>query len=902
MQFLIFSRRAVRVVAIGLLALLAAGLTQAAALSERSPVRMGLWWDPLRTGSGVELFAAGDAQVLVWYTYREDGRPIWYTAAGHFDAQGTWSAPLMQQRWKAGAPGEPVAVGTVKMQRLHFESISFEWTLGDAAGTQSLRPFPVSGVVPEIDHSGAFYDPKKSGYGLSLTEQGSALIAGLYFYDADGEPTWRVGDNSALGGDLTMRGFRGACPGCAPRASELFDEGSLRLELFEEHRIEAHYRPAATALWPLDGELRQLSTPASLRPADRQLAHFDDEATLRAYIDDALQIVNPPSPIIDFSPPPQSVTYSTTNVQETGVDEADLLKTDGQLVYAVARGSSGALAPRVRVAEVGDAGRMLNVLPELMLESDAQYIAHAGLYVTDADLIALHGSSPSNYGGASLWLEHWAWTDGDLSVTLFDRGNPRAPSKRWQAQLDAHLVASRRIDDTLYLVVRKTSYVEGVQYGATDPAVVQANRALIAATPTAELLPRIRVGDGDYRPLVDADDVWLPVGGALPASPEFITVVAIDLDAPDDYRTLAVAGSVAAVYVSDDRMYLATTRAQPRVDPILGYSLDGFAVTDIHEIALGDSGPTVAATGTVEGYLDREPDRAVFRFSESDGRLRVVTVGDHWGPFGHNRLTVLEPSSVTPGLLRTLSYLPNRERPAPIGKPNEQLYATRFVSERLYAVTFQRVDPLYVIDLSEPEDPFIAGEVELPGFSDYLHPVGDDLLVGIGLDAALENSSWGTFTFFRGLQFSLFDVTDASRPVVLQQEFLGKRGSATALSYSHHALSALPIAGGLRLAVPVRVHAPVSASDPPLAPEYSYPWSWSGLQRIDVVGSTPQDARLVLQSPIKTHQRTSTIDYLHADDAVHAARSVQFERGLLYVEHGRFWLADENGTLVQGPR
>jgi uncharacterized secreted protein with C-terminal beta-propeller domain len=111
----------------------------------------------------------------------------------------------------------------------------------------------------------------------------------------------------------------------------------------------------------------------------------------------------------------------------------------------------------------------------------------------------------------------------------------------------------------------------------------------------------------------------------------------------------------------------------------------------------------------------------------------------------------------------------------------EQIYAVRFIGDIGYVVTFRQVDPLYIVDLSDPADPRVAGELKIPGYSAYLHPVGDGLLLGIGQDA----DSSGRTT---GLQASLFDVSDPANPVRIDSEGFGT-GATSEVEYDHHAFS-----------------------------------------------------------------------------------------------------------------
>lgn len=879
--------------------------------SERTPIRLGLWWDPAHDGSGFEFFRVGDQVALVWYTYRQDGTPVWYQASGRFDEQDTWNAPLFKQRWEANALATPTTVGQLTLTRVNAEELDLSWQLHGREGMQKLQPFPLSGVVPEVDHSGAWHDPGRSGFGMSLTEQGEHLAVGLYFYDASGEPTWRLAENGGRGFELAVTGTLGTCPGCEPRQVQTMNErGWLSLRFDGESALHADYRPAASASWPMSGPFEQLSSPASTRRADRELAAFDDEARLRSYLDGALlraRSTYSNGPIL--SPAPPATSFSQTNLQVSGVDEADRTKSDGRFLYALGLPGAGEAGTPVTIAESIDDGASLRRHGNLMLPGNeaGTVMPYRGLYLTDAELVVLQGSVPSASSPAGLWMRPDVWRRGTAVVSIHDRSTPSAPTLGRVHEFDAHLVASRRIGNRLHLILRKSVALPAefeFSGGSHDAARDQRNRDRIAQLRLEEMLPRVRDSDGVWRALVQARDVFLPADGTQPMSPEFVVVATIDLNAPERIEAMAIVGSTAAVYVSQAHAYLAVSRRGARIDPVLGLvNAESFSLTDIYQVALDGERPEFRAAGTLEGFLDRDSVRAPFRFSEHGGKLRVVTVGHSWGTWGVNRLTVLEPSQVSPGLLRTLSYLPNRERPEPLGKPGELLYGTRFVDDRLYAVTFLQTDPLYVVDLSEPAAPRITGAVELPGFSDYLHPVGDSLLLGVGLDARAAQEGWGDgqFAWYQGLMFSLFDVSDPNQPRVLQQRVLGKRGSYSALLRDHHALSALPGGGGTVFALPVGVHAADGSEPVPTPDHYVYPWSWSGLQTLSVSGTDAASARLEVGPALVAYRRDSPSGIVYPDDAATGARSVQFARGIVYVEHGRFWRMDRDGTNVSGP-
>ena len=199
-------------------------------------------------------------------------------------------------------------------------------------------------------------------------------------------------------------------------------------------------------------------------------------------------------------------------------------------------------------------------------------------------------------------------------------------------------------------------------------------------------------------------------------------------------------GSLAyGVYVSENALYFTESR------PDTALARD---VTRIHKFALQGTQVRYRGSADIDGTVWRG-GQSDFRMNEFEGDLRILASQFDWTneDFVDHKLYVLRESS-TRRHLDTVSTLPNSARPEEIGKPNEALYGVRFLGDRAYAVTFLQIDPLYAIDLSDPEDPYIAGELEVTGFSDFLHPVTDDLLLGLGTGAN------------GGVKLELFDVSD----------------------------------------------------------------------------------------------------------------------------------------------
>lgn len=872
-----------------LFAVLAATAAMAATMAERSPFFQGHWWDPNRSGHGFEIFNASDQVMVIWYTYDNAGKPVWYTAQGPRTGLGETTWPLQKHQWSNGRISQSTTVGGLRLVVNHPESLDAVWHFGTSdAGTSALRPYLSSSVVSEIDHTGHWFDPLQGGWGFTLTEQGDTLGSVLYAYDTAGAPTWIAGFDRGKGAKVDFFATSGSCPSCAYQPIALRSVGSVTFDYQGER--ELILRPALTVALAegvrLDGaRAMQLGRPASTRAADRQLASLDNDAALKSFLDSGMLSIPTGSGGIDFSAAPPMTAYSPTNLQEQNVDEGGLVKTDGHYVYTFEY-ADGARKAAVRFAEIGAGGASLVVKGSVALQgAQGAPLNFAGLFQQSARVVAVTGSQP--YAHSDPWLSSSAWIRGVTHIEVLDTSVPAAPVTRWRARIDGHVLSTRRIGDRLYVVSRFVPDVEGFSYGATYESAIAANRQRLAATPLAAMLPKVSVNGGEATIAVDPRSVYVPPVGARKPLADMILVIAVDLAEPRIAQVIAVAGSAEAVYVSGENLYVATSRFDLRTSFGAFQPWDPyFYLTDLHQIRLGAQAMSIAASGTVEGHLGENPDKAAFRLSEHQGRLRAVTSsGAMWGGSIANRLTILEPSSLAPGLLKTLSWIPNERRPEPLGKPNEALHATRFVGDRLYAVTFRRIDPLYVVELGEPSDPKITGALEVPGFSEYLHPLSGSMLLGFGQDADASGN-------VGGLQLSLYDVSAAGPPREVQRLALGKRGSQSALMHHHHAFSALLQGDGTgTIAFPARIHEGT--------PSYgAYPWFFSGVLRFQLQGAGSGMRLAPLPFVISHHMQSSSPNF--NDPATHSGRSILLPNGTVYVGNGRFWRQDPTGETF-GP-
>jgi hypothetical protein len=502
---------------------------------------------------------------------------------------------------------------------------------------------------------------------------------------------------------------------------------------------------------------------------------------------------------------------SRTLVQEEGVDEADLLLSSGRSLHALTRDGNGEL---VLLAQTLGVDGSLGEARRLKLPTDGGSLDAEGL-IARSDGQALVAVArrwepvPATDICTTCMSFAPIWMTNSVQVQYFDTRDATQPVAGARLSFDGSLLDVRRVGDTLVIVAvhRPTLAVQALPAN-TGTAV---REAAIAGVGAEQLLPRLRRNGGAPQALLRDTDCWLQPDNASLAL-QLTTVTLVNLaDAELPQTTRCFAGGTEAVYLTPDNLWLATTRYTP-----LGEALTIAPPplrTDVHQFALertGSGGLAWRGSAVVEGHLGWDSTRKSYRFSEHAGQLRVLTyTGDAgWATLADAaatrpspaRLTTLRADSAAASTdgrtLATVSVLPNERRPAAIGKPGEQVYAVRFAGARAYVVTFRRTDPLYVLDLADTADPRVAGEVELPGFSQMLLPLDGGLLLGVGRNADSTGRQLG-------LQLTLFDVADTSALRVLQNLVLGDRGSASAVEYARHGL-AMRMDGSLaRLAMPV---------------------------------------------------------------------------------------------------
>ena len=734
-----------RVALVGAVAAIGApGVAVAATVAERSPFTQGQWWDPTRSGNGFELFNVGDEGMALWFTFDDARNPIWYTAQGEIGT--TWT--VLKHQWGGVQRGAVVPVGTLKLTFRDDSQADADFTLLGRTGTWRIEPFTPGARSNEIDHSGSYYNPANPGWGFTLTEQGEVLGGVLYYYDANGFPTWVAGFARGSTGSVGVVGVRGSCPGCEPGPTDRFDGGRIDIEMLAENQAVLRAvltNPAARGL-EIDGaRLVQLGRAASQRVADRLPASFPSAASLKAYLERVM-----PNMAFGQQPyvggvPPLGGPESPVRFQDSGANECDSVQSSASHVYTLGHDGSTRPMAHIRIAQVGGDGRALDVRSEIVpLASGFNTPTYAAALCLGTDaLVSIAGTQPYHSVGSST-----GYMKGRTYVEIFGLADPARPASRWWAEFEGHVLTSFRIGQRLYLVLRYAPTVQGLDYRYL-PSSEAANREVLAAAPLSLLTPQVRPSGGAPVALVAPASTYLaPQGSRRGVS--HVAVVAIDLNEARIVDSLAIVGTVEQVQLSGSDLYLAGTS-------VPGAGMGAPQGTRIYHVRLGAQGLALAGTGLVDGVVSRDGMQA-----RTDGQLRVVSAMTAGA-----RLTILEPGVSTPGFLRALAALPNASFPTPL----PGAWIVRFGGDRLYlASTFE----LGVVDLSDAREPKLAGVLTTRGALESLHPLPDGRLIATGHEV-------GFFGIRSDLHITLYDARDATKLREVQRVRVGSSAASTPL-------------------------------------------------------------------------------------------------------------------------
>jgi Beta propeller domain len=455
---------------------------------------------------------------------------------------------------------------------------------------------------------------------------------------------------------------------------------------------------------------------------------------------------------VDAGQPSQS---STTNDQELGVDEPDIVKTDGQEIYALVGNSLIAADARGTAPRIAGSLALPAEGVQLLLY-DKRALVIARRFEPDP-------AAPTVPGGALRMRPAgdvvYAPRRAETVLIEVDITEPGAMKVLRTQTIDGDYVDARETGATARIVVSSSpralatasrtlrARVSGWLPSASTASAHSGRTARRLVTPCRRVRRATAFSGLDVLTVLTVDMAW-----GLPA---------VDSD--------SVMADGDTVYASQDSLYVATSRWVRRTGA--GNGPPAIA-TAIHRFDASRPGETsYVASGSVDGYLLNQ-----FSLSEYSGHLRVATTSTPpwWNPS--------DPAHPSQSAVTVLEQ--HGDQLVPVGRvgglgDGERIHAVRFIGDRGYVVTFRQTDPLYVLDLSHPTAPALRGELKLSGYSAYLHPLSDDLLLGVGQDATDGGRVLGT-------QLSLFDLSDPAKPVRLQSVRIANNAYSAAEA-DHHA-------------------------------------------------------------------------------------------------------------------
>jgi uncharacterized secreted protein with C-terminal beta-propeller domain len=459
-------------------------------------------------------------------------------------------------------------------------------------------------------------------------------------------------------------------------------------------------------------------------------------------------------------------SFSQTNVQVQGVDEADFVKTDGNFIYDLRNNE-------LDIVAVGP-GNAMKIDSRTTIEGYAQAEYLIGNRVAIISSVYDSPVDVNSIPRSSQGFPLLGFFGGRTKITVLDvsdRSNPKVASATY---VDGFIMGSRAIGNEIYLV--NQNYVTGLP----APAYTYFNGTYIYQTQDEYLhmiagheldlgLPHIytRPG-GPGTPLEVAGLVSDPAQIFKPLvsnADDLLSVFSLDVSSanPELVQATSILASYAStIYASPTHLYVAMPH----------WSTDGSVGTDVLQFSLNGPTVTLTAAGFVNGQVLNQ-----FSMDENGQYFRIATT-TNWGTNPTNNLDVMTADGASLKVVGTLADFAH----------GEYIRAVRFLGDRAFVVTFQTIDPLWGIDLSNPAAPAQVGELHLPGFSTYLQPIDANHLLGIGREAVHTG----------GLKLSLFNITDLRNPVDVGDYVVNPPqwnwwwGSGSEAEWDHHAVGYFP--------------------------------------------------------------------------------------------------------------
>ncbi|MFH1211988.1 MAG: beta-propeller domain-containing protein [Candidatus Woesearchaeota archaeon] len=489
--------------------------------------------------------------------------------------------------------------------------------------------------------------------------------------------------------------------------------------------------------------------------------------------------------------------FSQTNIQVEGVDEADFVKNDNKYIYMVSQG-------KLLIIDAFPA-EDAKILSETKIDGNA-----VELFVNDNRLAVFTQADEEVYKISEYDFVPRPTYSQRTHVFVYDISDRRNPEIVSDYNIDGSYYNSRMIGNYVYFISRNYIY----NYMADMPVIRESSKALFrpdvfyfdnpADNYVFHTIASFDIFDensinaktfmlgGSSNLYVSENNIYIAYEKNLPfryyqsySEDRFYDAVLPVLpdDAQDEINVIAdddginsyekwsrISGVLEEMYngMNEDAKQELTQEIQDAVEKYDMKIEQERRKTVIHKIGINDGEITYETKGEVSGYLLNQ-----FSMDENGEYFRVATTTYIYTQVSsmYNNVYVLNDDLDVVGSLEDIA-------------PDEQIYSTRFIGDRLYMVTFKRVDPFFVIDLSNPEKPEILGKLKIPGYSDYLHPYDENHVIGIGKDT--DSNEWGGVST-GGVKIALFDVSDVENPMQIDSYVIGEPGTDSEALSDHRA-------------------------------------------------------------------------------------------------------------------
>lgn len=434
---------------------------------------------------------------------------------------------------------------------------------------------------------------------------------------------------------------------------------------------------------------------------------------------------------------------SQTNTQVQNVDEADIVKVHKNNIFYVA-------GKKVVILNAANSENSSKIA-EINYEQEEFYPTE--IYVNDEKLVVIgnvNNSMTCKTIIGDTTRDIVQITENKINMIIYDIRDKKEPKEERRIEVEGNYLTSRMIDNNIYLVSNKNIYAKNILEKSTQELNEKEYMPKYKDTIVSEDINYI-----DYNKISCFENT---------NNTNYLILVGLNLESKEEVNIQTFLGAGEYIYSSEKNMYIAVSNIEYDEE----YRIKNSS-TDILKYELSNGNYIFKAETQIDGIINNQ-----FSMDENDKFFRIAT-------------TVGDPFNVTKETSNNLYIL--NDKLEVVGKidkiaPDEKIYSVRYVKDKAYIVTFKQTDPLFVIDLSNPSNPVILGEVKLPGYSTYLHPYDDIHIIGFGYDTK-EN---GKRVINNGLKMVMFDISDYTSPKVLFEAKVADKNSYTSLTYNHKSL------------------------------------------------------------------------------------------------------------------